>query len=104
MSRRGACTHETSSWARHPQAGLFDNRSQDGTPMALARERMTRTGQWRGNQLLGRRWAIGCVALEVTQRCNLDCTLCYLSDMSEAGHDLPPEEIPPPVDPLAHHH
>src|SRR5258708_37696934 len=104
MISRRACTHETSSWARHPQAGLFDNRSQDGTPMALARERMTRTGQWRGNQLLGRRWAIGCVALEVTQRCNLDCTLCYLSDMSEAVHDLPLEEILRRIDLIAQHY
>ena len=31
-------------------------------------------------QVLGKRSTIGCVALEVTQRCNLDCTLCYLSD------------------------
>jgi hypothetical protein len=31
-------------------------------------------------QQMGRRWPIGCVALEITQRCNLDCTLCYLSE------------------------
>ena len=33
------------------------------------------------------------MALEITQRCNLDCTLCYLSEMSEAVHDLPLAEI-----------
>ena len=32
------------------------------------------------NQVLGRRSTVGCVALEITQRCNLDCTLCYLSE------------------------
>jgi hypothetical protein len=46
-----------------------------------------------GNQVLGRRWTIGCVALEVTQRCNLDCTLCYLSESSESVKDLPLEAV-----------
>ena len=41
------------------------------------------------NQVLGRRSTIGCVALEITQRCNLDCTLCYLSESSESVKDLP---------------
>lgn len=36
---------------------------------------------------------MGCVALEITQRCNLDCTLCYLSENSEAVHDIPLEEV-----------
>ncbi len=44
-------------------------------------------------QVLGRRSTIGCVALEVTQRCNLDCTLCYLSDYSESVPDPPLEEL-----------
>jgi pyruvate-formate lyase-activating enzyme len=41
------------------------------------------------NQILGRRSAVGCVALEITQRCNLDCTLCYLSEASESVKDVP---------------
>lgn len=45
------------------------------------------------NQQMGLRWAIGCVALEITQRCNLDCTLCYLSEYSESVHDIPLAEI-----------
>jgi hypothetical protein len=45
------------------------------------------------NQVLGRRSTIGCVALEVTQRCNLDCTLCYLSDYSESVPDPPLDEL-----------
>ena len=47
----------------------------------------------RPNQVLGRRSTVGCVALEVTQRCNLDCTLCYLSDYSESVADPPLEEL-----------
>lgn len=41
------------------------------------------------NQLLGQKRTIGCVALEVTQRCNLDCSICYLSEKSEGTPDLP---------------
>lgn len=55
------------------------------------------------NQVAGRHWSIGCVALEITQRCNLDCTLCYLSDMSEAVQDLPLEEVFRRID-LIHAH
>ena len=43
------------------------------------------------NQVLGRRSTVGCVALEITQRCNLDCTLCYLSEAAESVRDLPLE-------------
>jgi hypothetical protein len=58
-----------------------------------ARRAMRATGQWGPGQHMGRRWPVGCVALEVTQRCNLDCTLCYLSESSEAIKDLPLEEL-----------
>jgi uncharacterized radical SAM superfamily Fe-S cluster-containing enzyme len=44
-------------------------------------------------QLLGRRGSVGCVSLEITQRCNLDCTLCYLSDISESIPDPPLDEL-----------
>ena len=60
---------------------------------ALLIQRLKETDHWHHQQLAGKRWAIGCVSLEITQRCNLDCTLCYLSDHSEAVHDLPLEEI-----------
>ena len=63
------------------------------SPLDRARARMEATGQWHPRQSMGRRWSIGCVALEITQRCNLDCTLCYLSDHSEAVKDLPLEEV-----------
>jgi uncharacterized radical SAM superfamily Fe-S cluster-containing enzyme len=54
---------------------------------------MIETGQWDAAQSMGRRWPIGCVALEITQRCNLDCGACYLSEHSEAVRDLPLEEV-----------
>ena len=62
-------------------------------PIRHARMVMVETGQWTPRQMMGRRWAVGCVALEITQRCNLDCTLCYLSEHSEAVRDMPLEEI-----------
>jgi hypothetical protein len=45
------------------------------------------------NQLLGRTLSTGCVAIEVTQRCTLDCTLCYLSKNAELVSDIPIEEV-----------
>ncbi len=45
------------------------------------------------NQVLGRSQTIGCVAVEITQKCNLDCTLCYLSESSEHVQDIPLEEV-----------
>ncbi|MDZ7362239.1 MAG: radical SAM protein [candidate division KSB1 bacterium] len=50
------------------------------------------------SQSLGQRKAIGCVALEITQRCNLDCTLCYLSEMSESTLDIPMAEVKRRID------
>jgi len=58
-----------------------------------ARAAMAASGQWSGAQLIGRAVPIGCVALEITQRCNLDCTLCYLSESSQAVKDLPLPEL-----------
>lgn len=40
------------------------------------------------NQILGTKRSIGCVALEITQRCNFDCSICYLSKNSESTPDL----------------
>lgn len=61
----------------------------DNRAAALARTRKRMGSHFRENQVLGRRNAIGCVALEITQRCNLDCTLCYLSENSERVKDIP---------------
>ena len=61
------------------------------TAIKITRERMG--GVYSSNQVLGRTLAIGCTAVEITQRCNLDCTLCYLSERSEEVHDIPLEEV-----------
>lgn len=61
-------------------------------PRSLA-EAVERWGMAGPRQLAGRFFPMACVALEVTQRCNLDCTLCYLSDRAEAVHDVPMPEL-----------
>ena len=66
--------------------------------------RMKKINQWNKSQLGGRRWGIGCVSLEVTQRCNLDCTLCYLSDSSEAVKDTPIQEVFRRIDLIRRHY
>lgn len=76
---------ETARPAPHPP--------RDGAALMEARQRMIATGQWNDMQFMGRRWPIGCVALEITQRCNLDCAACYLSENSEAVMDMPLEEV-----------
>lgn len=62
-------------------------------PARQLREGLRRHGQWNARQVAGRHLPMGCVSLEVTQRCNLDCTLCYLSESAEAVRDLPLAEI-----------
>ncbi len=57
------------------------------------RARLERSGQWHAGQVAGRRYPIGCVSLEVTQRCNLDCSACYLSEDAELLRDPPLEEL-----------
>lgn len=60
----------------------------------LLRQTQDRMGKlFTPNQILGRIQTIGCVAIEITQRCNLDCTLCYLSEHSQAVRDIPISEI-----------
>ena len=65
---------------------------------------MMATGQWEPHQAMGRRWAIGCVALEITQRCNLDCSACYLSENSELVRDLPLPEVFRRIDRIRRHY
>ena len=81
----------------------FDLNGETLPAMQRARRRMEDTGQWADWQLQGRRMAIGCVALEITQRCNLDCTYCYLSESSQALKDIPLEEVFRRID-LIHAH
>ena len=75
-----------------------------GNYSAPLRHRLQQTDQWTPDQVAGRHWAIGCVSLEITQRCNLDCTLCYLSDHSEAVKDLPLAEIYRRIDMIYRHY
>ena len=71
---------------------------------AALREALARHGLLSPAQVAGRNWPVGCVSLEITQRCNLDCTLCYLSDISEAVHDLPLAEVFRRIDMIADHY
>lgn len=73
------------------------------TPRERARRCIEAVGYGGVRQQMGRHWSIGCVALEITQRCNLDCTLCYLSENPEATRDLPISEIFRRID-LIHRH
>ena len=74
-----------------PFTGIGPEHTKDAT--LRARTRMEVAKVWSSNQILGRRYPVGCVALEITQRCNLDCTLCYLSEHSESTKDIPLEEV-----------
>jgi pyruvate-formate lyase-activating enzyme len=64
-----------------------------GDAMARARNTARRLGIWGSSQQMGNRWPVGCIALEITQRCNLNCTACYLSENAEFIKDPPLEEI-----------
>ena len=88
---------EIEAWGPDTQPPDSDGRHE------RLRQRLVEVGQWGPNQIAGRRWPIGCVSLEITQRCNLDCTLCYLSEHSEAVQDIPLEEIFRRID-LIHRH
>lgn len=74
-------------------AAVADALQEEGTPLERARHAMQHAGCGSPGQQMGSRWPIGCVVLEITQRCNLDCTLCYLSENSEAVRDIPLEEV-----------
>ncbi len=74
------------------------------TALGRARRAMQTTDCWNPGQQMGRRWPIACVALEITQRCNLDCSLCYLSEHSEAIHDMPLEELYRRIDQIRDHY
>lgn len=70
-------------------------------PVRHLREQLRRQGLWSDGQTATRRWAIGCVSLEVTQRCNLDCTLRYLSEHAEVTRDPPLGELLHRIDEIA---
>ena len=71
----------------------------------ILHQTQTRMGElFTANQVLGRTQTIGCVAVEITQRCNLDCTLCYLSEHSEMVKDIPIEAVFQRLDDLVKHY
>lgn len=71
---------------------LFDDLPGRRARLAAAFDRLSPSLRL-PTQAIGRRYAIGCVAVEITQRCNLDCTLCYLSESSEKVKDIPLELV-----------
>jgi molybdenum cofactor biosynthesis enzyme MoaA len=82
MSDDEVRSFDVETWPRSPA----DARERASTSLA-------ELGLAQPGQQMGQRWPIGCVALEITQRCNLDCTLCYLSENSEGVKDIPLDEI-----------
>jgi hypothetical protein len=68
-----------------PLAPAGSDRSQ---PLERARRRLG--SLFRDDQVLGRRSAIGCAALEISQPCNLDDTLCCLSIQTGGDARLAP--------------
>ncbi|MDQ3775903.1 MAG: radical SAM protein, partial [Pseudomonadota bacterium] len=58
---------------------------------ARLKDRLEEAGCYGPGQIGGRRWPIGCVSLEVTQRCNP--RLQPVSEHSEAVRDIPLEEL-----------
>ncbi|SLN41997.1 molybdenum cofactor biosynthesis protein A [Roseovarius albus] len=69
------------------------SRPHPDDPTTSLREGLQQSGHFGSEQLAGRTFPIACVALEITQRCNLDCTLCYLSDLAETVRDVPLFEL-----------
>jgi molybdenum cofactor biosynthesis enzyme MoaA len=72
---------------------VAEDRSIQRQRLDAMRTRLQQTGQWHPGQVAGRRYPIGCVSLEITQRCNLDCTACYLSEDAELLRDPPLEAL-----------
>ncbi|MEM7404700.1 MAG: radical SAM protein [Pseudomonadota bacterium] len=91
--------HEIADWA--PDPSLAD---AGRTALHDSNRVLTGLGLAGPGQQMGQRWAVGCVALEITQRCNLDCTACYLSDHSEAVRDIPLEAVFARIDAIAAHY
>ena len=71
---------------------------------APLRTALQRWGQAGPGQTAGRFYPIACVALEITQRCNLDCTLCYLSHTAEMAHDVPLDVLYARIDMIESHY
>ena len=99
-----SCTDADPILSAAEVVALQPARQPRADPIGELRARMQRSRQWSEGQMGGRRWPVACVSLEVTQRCNLDCTLCYLSESSEAVRDLPLEEVFRRIDMIVSHY
>jgi molybdenum cofactor biosynthesis enzyme MoaA len=86
------------------RAGLSPLLTPSPDALGEMRSRMQRNHQWQAQQMAGRRWPVACVSLEITQRCNLDCTLCYLSESAESVRDFPLEEVFRRIDLIVAHY
>ncbi|MEL7030518.1 MAG: radical SAM protein, partial [Pseudomonadota bacterium] len=95
-ARRILTSGEIADWPVAPK------RPSQIAPRTALHDALRRTGRDGPLQMAGRHFAMGCIALEITQRCNLDCSLCYLSDVSEATRDLPLAEIYRRIDRIRH--
>jgi 7,8-dihydro-6-hydroxymethylpterin dimethyltransferase len=91
---------EIKSWKPYPRPSAADGLSA----LERTQQRMQAANQWADWQMIGRRMSVGCVALEITQRCNLDCSYCYLSESSEALKDIPIEEVYRRIDMIFDHY
>lgn len=80
-------------------------RAESGRQRSIrdARKALETRGLWGPNQQMGNRWPVGCVALEITQRCNLDCDVCYLSRHAETVRDIPLPLLLERIDAIRHH-
>lgn len=75
----------------------------DGNPRGGLRDALVQQGRYGPNQTAGRFYPGACAAIEVTQRCNLDCSLCYLSEAAELSRDPPIDLLLSRVDMLSRH-
>ncbi|EEE36223.1 radical SAM domain protein [Rhodobacteraceae bacterium KLH11] len=83
---KDSADHQIATFAGCTPAGRRFHGVERRAPL---REGLCSAGEYGPDQTAGRFYPVACVALEVTQRCNLDCTLCYLSDRAEMTYDPP---------------
>ncbi len=95
----------TASFVNQKQSGkgYQKHSTRDKREDQLQKTRLRMGEHFTANQILGRTHTIGCVAVEITQKCNLDCTLCYLSEHSQSVQDIPLEEVFRRLDEVVNH-
>ena len=82
-------------------AGKIFNGTDQRDPL---RQALERHNEFPPRQTAGRLFSVACVSLEITQRCNLDCTLCYLSSRAEMAKDVPLPVLFDRIDTIASHY